>query len=56
MLSTEVSAPSTPSNAGMRRQVDIQQNCDVCDETACMAAPWPQLVKHRDLRSVSESK
>ena len=37
MLSTEVSAPSTPSNTGMRRQVDIQQSCDGCDATACMA-------------------
>ena len=35
-MSTEVSAPSTPSNTGMRRQVDIQQSCDGCDATACM--------------------
>ena len=56
MLSTEVSAPSTPSNTGMKRQVDIQQSCDGCDATACMAVAMAPLVKHRDLESVSESK
>ena len=37
MLRTEVSAPSTPSYTGMKTQVDIQQSCEGCDETACMA-------------------
>ena len=37
MLSTKVSEPSTPSDTGMRRQVDMQQSCDGCDATACMA-------------------
>ena len=35
-MSTEVSTPSTPSNIGMRRQVDIQQSCVGCEVTACM--------------------
>ena len=49
MLSTEVSAPSTPSNTRMRRQVDIQQSCDGCDATAYMAvamAPTRETPRH----------
>ena len=36
VMSTEVSAPSNPSNSGMKRQVDIQQSCVGCDATAWM--------------------
>ena len=56
MLSTEVSAPSTPSDTGMRRQVDIQQSCDGCDATACKAVTMAPTRETPRPESVSESK
>ena len=44
-MSTEVSTPSSPSNSGIKRHMDIQQCCVGCITTACMTVAMPPTLK-----------
>jgi len=55
-MSTEVSAPSNPSNTGMKNQVDIPESCVCYEATGCNTVAIPPTSETGGLTSASKSK